>query len=153
MEQTLGSYLRSEREDRRLELAYVARTTKIPLRSLERLEAGAYGTLPAEVFVRGFIRSYARAVGIDDEQALLRYDEEKQARQRAVQALQAQAEQSAERAGEPQLRRRVGLAVFVVILLIIATITLSLILRRPHHIDAGVSASDPVTNVDVDGVV
>jgi hypothetical protein len=42
-----------------------------------------------------------------------------------------------------QARRRVGLAVFVVVVLIIATITLSLLLRRPHHIDGGLSAVTP----------
>src|SRR5262249_25294870 len=40
---------------------------------LERLEAGKLDGLPAEVFVRGFVRSFARCVGLDEGEALRRY--------------------------------------------------------------------------------
>jgi cytoskeletal protein RodZ len=143
MEQNLGNYLRREREGRSLGLLDLSRTTKIPIRSLERLEAGQYDALPAEVFVRGFIKSYARAVGLNDEDALLLFDAEKQAKQRAESAALEQTLEAQGRVSDAHSRRRVGLAVFVVILLIIATITLSLLLRRPHHIDAGVSSLEP----------
>jgi hypothetical protein len=51
----------------------VARVTKIQPRILERLEAGRIDGLPAEVFVRGFVRSFARCVGLDESEALRRY--------------------------------------------------------------------------------
>jgi cytoskeletal protein RodZ len=146
MEDTFGEYLRREREVREIPLQDVSRTTKIPVRSLERLEAGEFDSLPGEVFVRGFIKSYARCVGIDDEGALLLYDSEREKRRAAEEALLPPPVVTPE-ADPLQLRRRVGIAVFVVIVLIIATITLSLLLRRPHHIDGGVSLQDRTADV------
>ncbi len=70
-----GSRFKQEREARHLSLGDVARVTKIPERSLERLEAGRFEELPAEVFVRGFVRSFARAVGLDPEDMARRYGE------------------------------------------------------------------------------
>lgn len=51
----------------------VARVTKIQPKILERLEAGKTEGLPADVFVRGFVRSVARCVGLDEDEALRRY--------------------------------------------------------------------------------
>ena len=68
-----GAYLRSNRERRELSVADIARVTKIPQRSLVRLEEGAFDGLPAEVFVRGFLRSYARCVGLDPEDTVRRF--------------------------------------------------------------------------------
>ena len=70
-----GSRFKQEREARHLSLGDVARVTKIPERSLERLEGGRFDELPAEVFVRGFVRSYARAVGLDPDDMARRYGE------------------------------------------------------------------------------
>lgn len=52
---------------------HVARVTRIQLRTLERLEEGRFDELPADVFVRGFIRNYARCVGLSVDEALTRY--------------------------------------------------------------------------------
>ena len=145
MDENFGEYLRREREVRSIALQDVSRTTKIPVRSLERLEAGEYEALPGEVFVRGFIKSYARCVGLDDESALLLYDSEREKKRAEVEESQPHmTEVGEEDSSDPlQMRRRVGIAVFVVIVLIIATITLSLLLRRPHHTDGGLSLTDP----------
>ena len=145
MDENFGEHLRREREVRNIALQDVSRTTKIPLRSLERLEAGEYDALPGEVFVRGFIKSYARCVGLDDEGALLLYDSEREKRRIEAEESQPKLTQAEEPADtDPlQMRKRVGIAVFVVIVLIIATITLSLLLRRPHHTDGGLSMTDP----------
>jgi hypothetical protein len=56
-----------------MSLEDVAKVTKIQPRILERLEAGRPDGLPADVFVRGFVRSFARCVGLDEEEALRRY--------------------------------------------------------------------------------
>jgi cytoskeletal protein RodZ len=142
MDENFGEHLRREREVRNIALQDVSRTTKIPLRSLEKLEAGEYEALPGEVFVRGFIKSYARCVGLDDEDALLLYDSEREKKRAEVEESQPQMPAAAEDSDPLQMRRRVGIAVFVVIVLIIATITLSLLLRRPHHTDGGLSLTD-----------
>jgi Helix-turn-helix domain len=56
-----------------MSIADIARTTKIQARILEDLEAGENEGLPADVFVRGFVRNYARCVGLSEAEALARY--------------------------------------------------------------------------------
>src|SRR6185436_6077976 len=70
---SLALWLRAGRAHRGLSLDDVAKITKIQPRILERLEAGRFDGLPAEVFVRGFVRSFARCVGLDEDEALRRY--------------------------------------------------------------------------------
>src|SRR5262245_1370802 len=70
---SLALWLRAGRVQRGMSLDDVARVTKIQPRILERLEAGKLDGLPAEVFVRGFIRSVARCIGLDEREALQRY--------------------------------------------------------------------------------
>ena len=102
------------------------------------MEAGALHGLPAQVFVRGFIRSYAKVVGIGESEPLTLYDR----------ALNRETEEARAKSASPVVdpvlaggtvdeddglrrRRGLGLAVFVVILVLIATITLSLLLAPP----------------------
>ena len=129
-----GTFLRAERELRQIPLAEVAAATKIPLRTLQGLEEGAWENLPPQVFLRGFVRSYARHVGFPSEEAARRFD--------AVIARRNQLENDAntesvgESAAEVHGRRRFGLALFLIIVLIIATITLSLIWGRGASADS-----------------
>jgi cytoskeletal protein RodZ len=71
--QTLAMWLRAGRVRRKLSLDDVARITKIQVRILEKLEMGQLDGLPADVFVRGFVRSFARCAGLDENEALSRY--------------------------------------------------------------------------------
>ena len=73
--EAFAAWLRAERETRGIPLQEIARVTKIQIRALELLEDAAFDDLPADVFVRGFIRNYARVVGLDAAQALQRYDD------------------------------------------------------------------------------
>lgn len=70
---SLALWLRAGRAQRGISLEEVSRITKIQVRILERLEAGKGEGLPADVFVRGFVRSFAKCVGLDEEEALRRY--------------------------------------------------------------------------------
>ncbi len=67
------AYLKQRRQAQAISIDDIARITRIPARSLEQLEAGAFEELPADVFIRGFLRSYARCVGIDAEATVQRY--------------------------------------------------------------------------------
>jgi hypothetical protein len=70
-----GSRLRRQRESRSLTIHDVSKTTKIPERSVSLLENGAFDDLPGDVFVRGFLKSYCRAVGLETDPTLREYDE------------------------------------------------------------------------------
>jgi hypothetical protein len=67
----LGSWLARERRLRGLTLDDVAAATRIPRRSLERLESGAFDAQP-DGFTRGFVRTVADAIGLDPVEASAR---------------------------------------------------------------------------------
>jgi cytoskeleton protein RodZ len=54
-------------------LEEVSRSTRIPTRYLEALESEQFSSLPAPVFIRGFIRAYCQAIGHPAEEALAFY--------------------------------------------------------------------------------
>ena len=66
----VGSRLRAAREAKQLSVREVAKTTKIPVDALDALEANDVARLPGGIFSRGFVRSYAAAVGLNPEQTL-----------------------------------------------------------------------------------
>ncbi|HEU4665859.1 MAG TPA: RodZ domain-containing protein [Dokdonella sp.] len=70
VEAPLGPRLVAEREKRGLTSADVAARLKLPLRLVERLERDDYAGISDGVFLRGYLSSYARLVGLPEEQAL-----------------------------------------------------------------------------------
>lgn len=62
-----GDRLRTAREQKRLSLDHVAAETRIPIRHLETLESGHFDELPSRTYAIGFAKTYARAVGLDEE--------------------------------------------------------------------------------------
>ncbi len=68
-----GDNLRREREMRGITLAEMSDSTKISKRWLKALEDEEFEILPGGVFNRGFVRSYARFLGIHEEQAVADY--------------------------------------------------------------------------------
>src|ERR1044072_7137449 len=120
-----GNCLRSAREERALTIGDISASTKVPRSAIEQLEAGALSSLPAHVFVRGFIRSYAKAVGMNDVCPLSLFDRAVNAKNEAARA------EAASRVLDPSLaggipdevesggrRRGLGLAVFVIVLVL-----------------------------------
>jgi len=65
-----GAALAAAREALNLSVTEVARQLKLSVSQIEALEAGAYQKLPGPVFVRGFIRNYARLLRLDPEEML-----------------------------------------------------------------------------------
>lgn len=78
---TLGEKLRKLRGDFRMSLADISKATKIQVKYLECLENGEYEKLPADVYVRGFLRSYARYLNIDEQAFIRLYERERHIRQ------------------------------------------------------------------------
>ncbi len=73
----LGEYLKRERELRHITLEEVADGTKIAIYMLRAIEEDRWHDLPAEVFIKGFLRSYAEFIGLEPDEIILRYKEEK----------------------------------------------------------------------------
>jgi cytoskeletal protein RodZ len=70
----LGHILREARETKGLTLSDVQAQIRISSRYLEALESGEYGVLPTPVHVRGFLRNYARFLGLDPQPLLDRFE-------------------------------------------------------------------------------
>ena len=75
MIENFGSYLKHERELRGVPLEEISRITKIHIRFLEALEDNRFDELPGEVFIKGYIRSYANIIGSDVDEMLNSYEE------------------------------------------------------------------------------
>ncbi len=70
---SLGQALREEREARNISIEEIASSTKIVRRYLEALEDDRMDVMPGGFFIKGIIRAYAKAVGLDPEEVLGRY--------------------------------------------------------------------------------
>lgn len=66
----IGARLKAAREAKGLTLDAVQQALKIRLRYLEAIEAGQLGEIPGLVYARGFIRTYARYLGVDVQEEL-----------------------------------------------------------------------------------
>jgi len=71
---SFGEELRREREIRGISLKEISDATKISKRFLEAIERNDHKTLPAPVFTRGFVREYARYLGLNSEEMVTRYN-------------------------------------------------------------------------------
>jgi len=72
---SFGEYLKTVRLEKGIRLSDISGQTRISKDTLEALEDDDHERLPAEVFVKGFIRAYARVVGADGDVAVQRYIE------------------------------------------------------------------------------
>ncbi len=69
-----GRYLKAIRLEKKISLEQVAEQTRIGMGNLLLVEQEDHEQLPAEVFVKGFLRSYAAAVDADGDEAVRRYE-------------------------------------------------------------------------------
>ncbi len=74
---SLGETLRDRRQECGWSLEELAQRTRIRRDYLEALEEGNYNLLPADVHTRGFLRTYALALGIPDQEVLAMYQRER----------------------------------------------------------------------------
>src|ERR1051325_3898840 len=70
---TFGAHLKREREARRISLDDVAKSTKISKRHLSELEEERFKDLPGGIFNKGFVRAYAKHLGLNEEEMVAEY--------------------------------------------------------------------------------
>jgi cytoskeletal protein RodZ len=68
--QGIGARMRAAREAKGLSLEQVAAETRIPQRHLMAIEAGDFAKLPARTYAVGFSRTYAKTLGLDQDEAV-----------------------------------------------------------------------------------
>src|SRR5258706_5510394 len=118
---TVGQFLRQLREERGMSVEDVRRVTGVPTHSVERIETDRFDELPGEVFVRGFLKSYARSLGVPPDDVLARYTASRRVAWVTPLPISAPS--------RPARGRRLGVAVAFVLLLILFTLALSIVLK------------------------
>jgi hypothetical protein len=73
---SLGATLRQARTTRKLACEQLASTTRIPLRIIVAMEQDEWAKVPGGLFARGYLRAYAREVGLDGDALAAQYDAE-----------------------------------------------------------------------------
>ncbi|HYQ73008.1 MAG TPA: helix-turn-helix domain-containing protein, partial [Gammaproteobacteria bacterium] len=69
-----GGHLAVAREARGLTLALVAKNLRLSAATLQALESSRYEDLPEPIYVRGYLRAYARLLEMDEEVLVAEYD-------------------------------------------------------------------------------
>src|SRR3984957_6511210 len=119
-----------------MSLAEISRVTRIPAGALASIESDRFDELPGEVFVRGFLKAYAQAVGILPAEVLARYTAN--GRAAFVTPMPFASPVQASRSGRQG--RRFGVAIAFVLLLVLFTLALSIVLKpRGHDVPAELS--------------
>jgi cytoskeletal protein RodZ len=124
---SIGRYLKRTREARAMSVEEVSRATRIPVASIDKIEADHFDDLPGEVFVRGFLKAYARAVSLSVDEVLARYTASRRV------AWVTPLPISAPSNGRGSTGKRFGVAIAFVLLLILFTLALSIVLRPRGH--------------------
>jgi cytoskeletal protein RodZ len=134
--ESIGQYLRRNREERAMSVEEVSRATRIPVGNLERLENDHFDDLPGEVFVRGFLKAYARALSIPVDDVLARYTSSRRVAWVTPLPMTSPIQKTQ--------GRRFGVAIAFVVLLILFTLALSIVLKpRGHDIPSELSGLEP----------
>jgi cytoskeletal protein RodZ len=123
--ESIGQYLRRNREVRAMSMEEVSRATRIPVANLERLENDHFDDLPGEVFVRGFMKSYARALRVPVDEVLARYTSSRRVTTVTPLPMTSPIQKTQ--------GRRFGVAIAFVVLLILFTLALSIVLKPRGH--------------------
>jgi cytoskeletal protein RodZ len=119
--ETVGQYLRRHRESKQMSVEEIARSTRVPTPSVERIESDQFDELPGEVFVRGFLKSYARSLGLESDDVLARYTASRRVAWVTPLPISSPT--------KPARGRRFGVAIAFVLLLILFTLALSIVLK------------------------
>ena len=67
---SLGDYLKTRREARGITLKTISKDTKISLTKLESLEKDDFENLPNKIYIEGYVKSYAKSIGIESDKSL-----------------------------------------------------------------------------------
>jgi cytoskeletal protein RodZ len=72
--ETLGKYLKNQRESKKISLREVAKNTRVREHVLRAIEEDQYHLLPPATYVKGFLLAYAKYLKLDPNDVLLRYE-------------------------------------------------------------------------------
>jgi len=142
--ESIGEFFRQVRETKGLTIDEVASKTRIRTDFVKALEDGNFAKLPDQVFARGFVRSYARSLGLDEDDAIHRFVQsagayyDKQVERERLKVRQAEEERKRQ-ANRKAVAIAIGIAILTLIFLLSREQS-SLLVRRSSS-DLPASAS------------
>jgi cytoskeleton protein RodZ len=147
--QELGEILKNEREAKGLTVKAVMEATKISRVIILALESGDRSALPHPVYTKGFVKSYARLLGLDPDELSMVVDREYQMEQPEAGDVSYDVAPNAEKAFQDndmsagRRRRSVWPTILIVLALAGAAVILALNLNKPKLPDGSASAPAP----------
>jgi len=141
MVENFGNYLKHERELRGIPLQEIADNTKIPMRFLQALENNDLDELPGEVFIKGYIRSYAKILGTNVDEILATFNESvgKAREEKKQQQLESERHEFFAKRRE---RRNTVFGILVVLLILGSASYLARLSNEPRQPAAGGSVTE-----------
>jgi cytoskeletal protein RodZ len=142
--ESIGEFFRQVRETKGLTIDEVASKTRIRTDFVKALEDGNFAQLPDQVFARGFVRSYARSLGLDEDDAIHRFVQsagayyEKQVERERLKVRQAEEERKRQ-ANQKAVAVAIGIAILTLIFLLSREQSSLLVRRSSSDIPASVS--------------
>lgn len=121
--ESIGEFFKQVRETKGLTIDEVAAKTRIRTDFVKALEDGNFAKLPDQVFARGFVRSYARSLGLDEEDAIHRFVQsagafyDKQIERERLKVRQAEEERKRQ-SNRKAVAVAIGIAIFTLIFLL-----------------------------------
>ena len=121
--ESMGEFFRQVRETKGLTIDEVASKTRIRADFVKALEDGNFAKLPDQVFARGFVRSYARSLGLDEDDAIHRFVQsagayyDKQVERERLKVMQAE-EDRKRQANRKAVAIAIGIAILTLIFLL-----------------------------------
>ena len=135
---SIGDFFKQVRETKGLTVDEVASKTRIRTDFVKALEEGNFAKLPDQVFARGFVRSYARSLGLDEDDAIHRFIQsagafyEKQDERERLKVRQAEEERKRQ-ANRKAVAIAIGIAILTLVILLSREQSSLLVRRTPSE--------------------
>ena len=144
--ESIGKYLKAERESQKLSLQQVSESTKIREHLLRAIEEDRYDRISSPVYVKGFLDAYARCLGLDSNEIILQYHE-KYAKKTPPKGTGLEQRRSSPRLEKPTAfsGRRVILWLLIIATSVAILLTAMIIYRislNPRHGSPGLSKEE-----------
>lgn len=152
----LGDLLSSKRREKRLALSQVSESTKIPQKLLIALEEGDFDAFASEVYLKGFLKNYARFLGIDMQKALAIYRRESKKHKEGT------LQEAQKPISDPKAIITPGRLVFALTVIIVLSVIIFIAIQvnkiiQPPYLELrdpvqGVAPTELYTEVDTDSI-
>jgi cytoskeleton protein RodZ len=102
---SIGSDLKDARISRKITLETISNRTKIPVKYLEAIDENRFDVFPSQTYAKGFIRAYAKVVGLDPQLLTRQFNAEIQPEEMRIEPKNAEAELEKNLGWRPTLGR------------------------------------------------